>query len=480
MFQPRYPLYLASEPVMTARTHAVVNRHSGEHITDLAFAGPEEIEAAIAAGFEARRAMRTFPHHRRRDVLLSLLDQASTRAEELAHAVMIEVGKTIREARGEVSRFLDTLRLGAEEATRIHGEHMHLDISPRGDGYEAVWKRMPVGLCAFITPFNFPVNLIGHKIAPAIAAGCPFVLKPSEKTSLSAVLIGEMLAATDIPKGAFSILPCRSEDAAPLSEDPRIAMLSFTGSAKVGYALKAAAGAKRVSLELGGNAACIVERDADLEHTATRLTLGAFGGAGQSCISVQRVLVHEHVYDALKRLLVEHAARLTLGDPADESTDLGPLITLDDAKRIESWIQEAVSAGASVLCGGSREGAFIHPTWLEKVDPAQKVSCQEVFGPVALLQRFTTFDEALTIANDSEFGLQAGLFTADLDRAWKAFDELEVGGVVINDVPTFRIDSMPYGGVKRSGLGREGVRFALEEMTEIRLMVVNRRPGRVQ
>ena len=351
---------------------------------------------------------------------------------------------------------------------------MPLDISPRAEGYEGIVRRFPIGPCAFITPFNFPLNLAAHKIAPAIAVGCPWVLKPASATPVTSIMLGEILAATDLPKGAFSVLPCSADDAEPLITDDRVKKLSFTGSPAVGWALKARAGKKRVTLELGGNAACIVDRDADLDFAAERITIGTFYQSGQSCISVQRLIIHKDVYEPLKRRLVERAATLKVGDPSDEDTFIGPIISEADAQRIEQWIKDGVAAGARLLCGGTRNGVLVEPTYLENVDPRQSVSCREVFGPVAVLQPFESFKEAVAVANNSDFGLQAGVFTKNIDHAFYAYNELVVGGVVINDVPSMRVDSMPYGGVKDSGFGREGVRFAMQDMSELKLLVLNK------
>jgi acyl-CoA reductase-like NAD-dependent aldehyde dehydrogenase len=305
-----------------------------------------------------------------------------------------------------------------------------------------------------------------------VAAGCPFVLKPASATPVGALLIGEVLAETDLPKGAFSILPCRRDGAGAFTTDERFKLLSFTGSPDVGWALKARAGKKKVILELGGNAACIVDEGADLEDAVSRLVFGAFYQSGQSCIGVQRIIAHEAVYDELRDRLVAETAKLKAGDPRDESTFIGPIISESEAARLESWIREAVDAGGRLLCGGHRNGSLLEATLLEDVPRDRALCAREAFGPVAVLSRFSTFDEAIREVNDSVFGLQAGVFTRDIHRAYKAWDDLEVGGVVIGDVPSWRGDGMPYGGVKDSGLGREGVRFAIEEMTEIRLMVI--------
>jgi acyl-CoA reductase-like NAD-dependent aldehyde dehydrogenase len=399
------------------------------------------------------------------------------RAEELALALCIEAGKPIKDSRGEVSRLIDTFRVAAEESVRIGGEVVPLDISARARGYSGMWKRVPIGPCSFISPFNFPLNLAAHKVAPALAAGCPFVLKPASLTPVGAIIIGEVLAETDLPEGAFSILPARRDGADLFTTDERLKLLSFTGSPEVGWELKAKAGKKKVVLELGGNAAVIVDRDADLADAVARIVFGAFYQSGQSCIGVQRVLVHEDVYADFRGRLVEATRALRMGDPKDELTFIGPMISAKEATRLDDWIRAAAAAGGRLLCGGKRDGAMLEATLLEDVPREQAVVCKEAFGPVAVLSRFRDFDAALAEVNDSVFGLQAGVFTRDLYRAQRAWDELEVGGVLIGDVPSWRVDHMPYGGVKESGLGREGIRFAIEDMTEIRLMVVRTPPG---
>jgi acyl-CoA reductase-like NAD-dependent aldehyde dehydrogenase len=332
---------------------------------------------------------------------------------------------------------------------------------------------VPIGACSFITPFNFPLNLVAHKVAPAIAAGCPFVLKPSEKTPIGALIIGEVLAETDLPNGAFSILPCRIEDAGPFVSDERLKLLSFTGG-QVGWDLKAKAGRKKVVLELGGNAACIVDADQreKLDHVVERLVFGAYYQSGQSCIKVQRIFVHASLYTELRTRFVAATNSLKAGDPRKRDTFLGPLIDEASAKRLETWIGEATRAGAKLLCGGSREGNRLEATVLEAVPRDAKLNALEAFGPVTVLAPFDDFEDALALVNDADYGLQAGVFTDSLAHATRAWDALEVGGVVVNDVPSFRVDNMPYGGVKRSGLGREGIRYAIEDMTERRLMVL--------
>ena len=470
----RYPYYLACEPVHAGSDLAVHNKYDGTVATHVALADADTIDRAIAAATAAATPMRRLPAWKRAAVLQHVVRRIEERHEELAHALCIEAGKPLRDARGEVTRSVDTFRIAAEESVRQTGEHLPLDISPRADGYQAIWKRVPIGPCSFISPFNFPLNLVAHKIAPAIAVGCPFVLKPASLTPVGALILGEILAETDLPPGAFSILPATRASATAFTEDPRLKLLSFTGSPGVGWALKARAGKKKVVLELGGNAACIVDTGTDLDFATQRLVTGAFYQSGQSCIGVQRILAHADIYDALRDKLVAATRALPMGDPLSPDTFIGPMITAADAARMATWTAEAVAAGATVLCGGRRDGVFFEATLLEGAPHHTKVQAEEVFGPIACLEPFTDFAAAVDTVNDSRFGLQAGVFTRDIHRAFYAFEEIEAGGVVINDIPSMRVDSMPYGGVKDSGLGREGIRFAMEDMTEIRLLVLHR------
>jgi len=467
-----YPYYLANRPVAPNRDLEVTDKYSGEVATRVALADRKAIDRGIQAAVEAAGPMRELGAWQRQAVLQHCVDRFRQRADELAMALCIEAGKPIKDARGEVTRLVDTFRLAAEESVRITGEVMPLDVSARARGYTGMWKRVPIGPCSFISPFNFPLNLAAHKVAPALAAGCPFVLKPASLTPIGALIIGEVLAETDLPEGAFSILPTPRAGAELFTTDERLKLLSFTGSPEVGWDLKARAGKKKVVLELGGNAAVVVEPDAELRDAVERIVFGAFYQSGQSCIGVQRILAHEEIYEDLKGRLVEATAALRMGDPKDPEVFIGPMISEKEASRLDGWIQQAVAAGAKLLCGGRREGAMLEATLLEGVPGDQPVVCQEAFGPVAVLSRYRDFDAALAQVNDSVYGLQAGLFTRDLYKANRAWDTLEVGGVVIGDVPSWRVDHMPYGGVKESGLGREGIRFAIEDMTEIRLMVV--------
>jgi acyl-CoA reductase-like NAD-dependent aldehyde dehydrogenase len=474
MLKDRYPYYLANAAVYANSALEVANKFTGEVATRVAQADADAIAAGIAAADGARDAMAALPAHARQDVLNHCVARFRERHEELSQALRIEAGKPIKDARGEVTRLIDTFRVAAEEAVRITGETLELGISPRANGYRGMTRRVPIGPCSFISPFNFPLNLAAHKVAPAIAAGCPFVLKPASRTPIGALIIGEVLAETDLPKGAFSILPASRDGADLFTTDERLKLLSFTGSPGVGWELKAKAGKKKVVLELGGNAACIVDADqADrLDAVVERLVFGAYYQSGQSCISVQRIIAHADIYDALRDKLSAAVAALKMGDPADEDTFIGPIISEAEAKRIEGWVANAVSGGARLLCGGSREGVMMQATLLEDVPLDSEMNCEEVFGPVAALYRFEDFDRALEQVNASAFGLQAGIFTRDIGKAMRAWDRLDVGGVIINDVPSWRVDNMPYGGVKDSGLGREGIRYAIEDMTEIRLLVI--------
>ncbi|WP_164155934.1 aldehyde dehydrogenase family protein [Sandarakinorhabdus rubra] len=472
----QYPLYVANVPEQPNADLAVTDKFTGKVATRVAMADAATIDRAIAAAVAATEPMARMAAYERQAVLAHCVARFTERQEELTQALCIEAGKPIRDSRGEVGRLIDTFRIAAEESVRMTGEVQPLDIAPRAKGYQGMWKRVPIGPCSFISPFNFPLNLAAHKIAPAIAVGCPFVMKPASRTPLGALIIGEVLAETGLPAGAFSILPAHREGADLFTTDDRLKLLSFTGSPDVGWDLKARAGKKKVVLELGGNAAVVIMPDADLDDAADRTLFGAFYQSGQSCVGVQRILVHDAVYDAFKAKMVERTAKLIAGDPREEATFVGPMIDIKEAARLDGWIAEAVAGGAKLLCGGQRDGAMLAATLLEDVPRDAKLNNEEAFGPVAFFARFSSFDEALEIVNDSKFGLQAGIFTRDLFQALKAWDRLEVGGVIINDVPSYRVDNMPYGGVKDSGLGREGVRFAMEDMTEIRNLVIRRRP----
>jgi acyl-CoA reductase-like NAD-dependent aldehyde dehydrogenase len=470
-----YPLYLANEAVQPNTDLVVTDKFTGQPATRVALATAPIIDAGIAAAAAAAEPMARMAAYERQEVLYHCVTRFKERAEEMAYALCVEAGKPIRDSRGEVSRLIDTFRIAGEEAVRITGELQPLDISPRARGYQGMWKRVPIGPCSFISPFNFPLNLAAHKIAPALAVGCPFVMKPASRTPLGALIIGEILAETKLPKGAFSILPASRDGADLFTTDERLKLLSFTGSPEVGWDLKARAGKKKVVLELGGNAAVIIDEDADLDDAVERTVFGAFYQSGQSCIGVQRILVHAKIYEAFRDKLVARTKTLIAGNPHDEQTFVGPMIDVKEATRLDDWIREAAGKGGKLLCGGRREGAMLEATLLENVGRDTRLYREEAFGPVAVISKFTDFEAALDEVNDSKFGLQAGIFTRDLYKMLRAWDRLEVGGVVIGDVPSYRVDNMPYGGVKDSGLGREGIRFAIEDMTEIRNLVIRRR-----
>jgi acyl-CoA reductase-like NAD-dependent aldehyde dehydrogenase len=470
----QYPFIVGGKCVTPERPVVVRSPFDGHAVGETGDATPAEVEGAIAAADAARGAMAALSGDRRRRALSRLLQLVEDRQQEFADLIAGEAGKPIRDARAETRRGLLTLRTAAEEAARIGGEMMPLDVVAGAEGRFGITRRFPLGVIAGVTPFNFPLNLVLHKLAPALAAGNSLVIKASPRTPLTALRLGELALECDLPAGAVNVISGGADPVRRLQSDSRVAMLSFTGSAAVGWALKASAGRQRITLELGGNAANIVHYDTDVGHAASRLVAGAFGYAGQSCISVQRVLAHERIYPDLKAMLVERARGLRMGDPMDESTDLGPMIDEAAALRSEEWVREAVSAGASLLCGGRRHGSFFEPTILENVAPELRICRDEAFAPVLVLAPYREPEEAIAAANAGRYGLQAGLFTRDLNFVLEAFRQLEVGAIILNDVSSYRLDSMPYGGVKDSGFGREGVRYAIESMTELRLLVVNR------
>ncbi len=433
----------------------------------------EHADAAIAAAVKAFGTTRRLPAFERQRVLRRVSAAIAERRDEFARTIVQEAGKPIKLARIEVDRAVFTFNVAAEEATRIYGEYLPLDWQEFTAGRWGIVKRYPLGPIAGITPFNFPLQLVAHKAAPAIAAGCSMVLKPAPQTPLSSLLLAECIQQAGWPDGGLNVLPLSNDDAGLLVTDERIKLITFTGSTTVGWDIKRRAGKKKVALELGGNAGAIVHSDADLSYAAERCVTGAFVYAGQSCISVQRILVEQSVYGKFTDLLVEAAKKLKTGDPADESTDVGPLIRESDAIRVTSWLEEAARSGARLMCGGGRTKSVVNPTVLTSTKPEMKVNCQEIFGPVVTVEPYQNFDEALRRINNSNYGLQAGLFTRDVKLLFQAYDELEVGALIAGDIPSFRIDHMPYGGIKDSGLGREGLRYAIEEMTEPKLLVMN-------
>jgi glyceraldehyde-3-phosphate dehydrogenase (NADP+) len=431
--------------------------------------------AGLAAAVKAFEVTRHLASWQREAVLASISQGIAARRDELAETIALEAGKPLKTALVEVDRAVFTFKIAAEESKRIYGEIVPLDWLPGNEGRRAEIRRVPLGPIAGISPFNFPLNLVAHKVAPALAAGNPILLRPASQTPLAALKLAEIIYGTDWPKDAFAVLPCSTDTARPLVEDDRIKLLTFTGSPVVGWGLKNKAGRKRVTLELGGNAAVIVNDDADVEYAAERIAWGGFTNAGQTCISVQRVFVHEQIYDRFTQELVRRVEALKVGDPLDPDVDVGPVIDSGNAERIEEWLDEAKEAGAEVLTGGERENSVWRPTVLAGAPETARVSCDEVFAPLLGLTKFSDVYEAIDAAGRSEFGLQGGIFTNDVRVIEKAFDRIDVGGLMVNDVPTFRIDHMPYGGVKASGAGREGLRYAIEEMTELKLLTINTR-----
>ena len=435
----------------------------------------EHAEAAVAAAVKGFGTMKRLPAFERQRMLRRVAQGIRERQSDFARTIAQEAGKPIKAARTEVERSIFTFTVAAEESTRIYGEYLPLDWQETTAGRWGIVRRFPLGSIVGITPFNFPLNLVAHKVAPAIAAGCSIIIKPAPQTPLTALLLAEIVEQAGWPDGALSVLPFSNEDAGLLLGDERVKMISFTGSAAVGWEIKRRAGKKKVTLELGGNAAVLIHKDADLAYAVERCVSGGFGYAGQSCISVQRILVERSVCGRFTDLFLPAVGALRTGDPLEDSTDVGPLIRESDAARASDWIQEAVRGGARVLSGGARRGSLLEPTVLSGTRPEMKVNCQEIFAPVVTVEPYDDFSEAVREINRSSYGLQAGVFTHDATLLFHAFEELEVGGVIGGDVPSVRMDQMPYGGVKDSGLGREGVRYAIEEMTEPKLLVMNLR-----
>jgi acyl-CoA reductase-like NAD-dependent aldehyde dehydrogenase len=466
---------IGGREVATGETYEVRSPYDGVLVAVIHRAGPREIDAAIAGAVRAFETTRKLAAWRRSEILAGIADRIEAAKDDFARTIALEAGKPVKTARVEAERAAFTFRVASEETKRIYGEIVQLDWLPGNDGRVAHVRRIPLGPIAGISPFNFPINLVAHKVAPALAAGNPIVLRPASQTPISALKLARIVLEAGWPEEGIAVVPSTTADAAPLVEDDRIRLLTFTGSPAVGWGLKNRAGMKRVTLELGGNAAVVVAADADAGYAAERIVWGGTANAGQTCISVQRVYHHEAL-DGFQDDLVRRFEQLVVGDPLDEATDVGPLITEGDAERVEEWLKEAVDGGARILTGGARDGSLFQPTVVAGADERMKVSCEEVFAPVVDVYSFSDTLEALDRAGASEFGLQAGLFTNDLRIVDAAFDRIDVGGLMVNDVSTFRVDHMPYGGVKRSGFGREGLRYAIEEMTELKLLTFNPRP----
>jgi acyl-CoA reductase-like NAD-dependent aldehyde dehydrogenase len=450
----------------------VRDKYTGDVIGTVPTARPQEVEAAVAAAQRAAQTMAELPAHKRAEILQHTAHLIRERSEEFSRLIAAEAGKALKWARIEVDRAIGTFTIAAEEAKRIHGETVPLDALPAGEGYVGFWTRRPVGVVAAITPFNFPLNLVAHKVAPAIAAGNAVVLKPASSTPLTAVLLCRLLSEAGLPPGALNLIVGPGIAVGePLARDPRVVKISFTGSAAVGERLTQIAGIKKITLELGNTSPVIVASDADIKIAAKRCAIGAYYNSGQVCLSVQRIFVDRRVYDPFVAEFTAASEAMVVGDPLDERVDVGPLIDEREAERIEGWIEEAKAGGARTLTGGRRERAVYWPTVLADVTPEMKVVAREAFAPVACVLEYHDFEEALRQADATEYGLQAAVFTRDIQRAFRAVRRLNFGGIILGDVPTFRADHMPYGGNRRSGIGREGVRYAIEEMTNIQMIV---------
>jgi acyl-CoA reductase-like NAD-dependent aldehyde dehydrogenase len=468
-----HPIYLAGRWVDSPDRLEVANPADPKNLAGSTFnATEEQYEEAVTAAVAAFEQIRVLPAYERGRALREISNGIKARREEIGRILSMEAGKPIRDALVEVDRAVLTFRLGAEEAERMYGETIPLDLMASSKGRVGITRRFPIGPVAAISPFNFPLNLAAHKLAPAIAAGCSIVLKPPSKDPLTMLTVAEIVDGVGLPQGAVSILPMTRELGDRMVADDRFKLLTFTGSPSVGWRMKERAGKKKVVLELGGNAGVIIDKTADLDWAVKRTLVGAFSYAGQVCISVQRLFVHEDIREAFLEKFLEGVKALHLGDPLDPVTDVGPMVDGKAATRTQRWVDEAVQLGGKVVVGGKADGAFFQPTILEDVPVEAQVCSNEAFAPLVVVFPFTDFGDAIRQVNDSFFGLQTGVFTNDLAHAWQAFNELEVGGVIVNDIPTYRIDNMPYGGVKDSGQGREGLRWSIEDMTELRIMVL--------
>jgi glyceraldehyde-3-phosphate dehydrogenase (NADP+) len=467
-------LWIGGQWLETSATTDVINPATGEVIARASLGDVAMLESALAAAQQAFPSIRNRPSHERSSLLTATARGIEDRRNEFVETIIAEAGKPITFAEAEVARAIATFTAAAEEARRLHGEVLDMDAFPAGQGHVGLTRRFPLGVLYGITPFNFPLNLVAHKVAPCLATGNTMVLKPALKTPLTALLLAEVMEKAGVLPGQINVVTCPNEIAGQLVGDSRVKMVSFTGSPAVGWKLKERCGKQRITLELGGNAGVIVHEDADLAAAIPAIAMSGFGFAGQSCISAQRIFVHAPIYEAFRERFVAHTQeKIRLGDPHRRETIVGPMIDQAAAGRVVGWVNEAVSAGAKLLLGGKAQGKFLEPTILENPAPHLNICAQEVFAPVVTLHRYEQFDDALAGVNDSAFGLQAGVFTQNLQRAWQAFTVLDVGGVIINNVPSFRVENMPYGGIKDSGFGREGVRCAMEEMTEVKSLILN-------
>jgi len=468
-----YKIYIGGEFSKTGGKLEVLNPFDNSIVAETCLAGKNELETAIEKALSVQSEMRDLPLYKRYGILMQIARQLEEKSNKLALILALEAGKPFKYAMGEIKRAIQVFTIAAEESKRLPKEYISIDWTAAGDKKEGLVKYFPVGLIAGIAPFNFPLNLAAHKIAPAIASGNPIIIKPARLTPLSVLELAKIIDQTELPKGAFSVLPMDREAGNQLVTDERFNMLSFTGSPNVGWQMKANAGKKKVALELGGNAGVIVSDQSDLELAVKKCLVGGYAYSGQVCIHVQRIIVHEKVFDKFVERFITETKKLKFGAPDDEATDISVMIDEANAKRVETWVDEAVNDGAAILYGGKRKGAYFEPTIITNTKREMKVCALEIFGPVVTIEKFSHFSQAIDMINDSEYGLQAGVFTKFISEMNQSFNEIEAGGVIINDVPTFRVDHMPYGGIKNSGFGREGVKYAIQEMMEPRLLIKN-------
>ena len=466
--------YCAGSFRKSSETLAVINPFNKKLIADVFLASEQDVNDAIESAIAIKEELKNLPSFGRYEILRNIVDELELNQHHFAETLSLESGKPIRYAIGEVKRAIQTFVVAAEECKRLPKEYIDIDWTAAGEGKEGLVKYFPIGLVAGISPFNFPLNLAVHKIAPAIAAGCPIILKPSSSTPLSTLKLAEIIDSTDLPKGAVSILPANRTTGNLLVTDPRINLLSFTGSPDVGWKMKSEAGKKKVLLELGGNAGVIVSETSNIDLAVQKCLVGAFAYSGQVCIHTQRIYVQDNVFKEFVKKFIAGTENLRNGDPIDTETDISVMIDEANAIRVKEWVKEAVEDGAEILSGGARNGTYFEPTVITNTRSSMKVCALEIFGPVVILEKYKDFEQAIEKINEGKYGLQAGVFTNNINEMNTAFNELEVGGVIINDTPTFRVDHMPYGGVKDSGLGREGVRYAIEDMMEARILVKNK------
>ena len=468
-----YKLLINGNWEQGAEKREIKSPFDGKTAAVVHFADKSQMENTVNQAHKAFSRTKVLSSGERSQVLEQISNEIKAREKELTESIVLGAGKPIKSSRVEVSRAVNTFKIAAEEAKRINGEIIPLDLLPQTEKRWGFVRQFPIGVIAGITPFNFPLNLVAHKVAPALATGNSFISRPASQVSLTDLILADIIKNTDYPAGGFNAVPCGYKAAETLIEDKKVKMITFTGSPDIGWDLKKRAPKKIVTLELGGNAAVVIEPDANLDYALPRTVLGAYAYSGQVCISIQRVYVHEKIYDRFLSDFIDSVKKLKMGDPMQETTDVGPMINLEAAKQTEEWLEEALNSGAHIVCGGKRDGALFEPTVITDCKPDLRISWLEAFAPVAVVYKYKDFEEALKEVNNSIYGLQAGIFTNDLNKAFRAYEELDVGGVIINDIPTFRIDHMPYGGIKESGFGREGLKYAMEEMTEMKLMALN-------